>query len=126
MNARKLSLALSLPLALAAVAAPASAAPNWNGHDGNNANYIARELRSEIRQLDRQIDRAQATRRISSREAAGLHRDVDGLQRLYANYARGGFTNGELRSLQNRVDQVERNLNKELRDTNRRNDHYRR
>ncbi len=61
--------ALAASLAMG-VAVPASAAV-WDKPG---------ELRSEIAQLDRQIDRAEARRTISRREAAQLNAQVDRLQ----------------------------------------------
>lgn len=89
------------PIALAAAAVlstPASAA----------SIDTPAKLRAEIAQLDRQ---AEGNRRgISQRESASLERQVDQLQRLYSQYARGGFTRTELRTLSARVDTVRDNL----------------
>lgn len=82
------------------VAAPASAA-QW-GAPG--------QLRQDISQLDRQIDRARDQRRISRAEANQLDRQVDRLQRTYRDYARGGFTRSEYVALDRGVDAVRRNL----------------
>ena len=120
----KLSLALCLPVALAAVAAPASAAPAHSrgpvqqaawGHGSNgygaNGNWgLARSLRADLAQLDRRIDRAAAMRRLSPREASVLSRDVDRLEYQYAGFMRGGLTGWEARTLQQRIDRVERDL----------------
>lgn len=131
MKPLKLSLALSLPLALAAIAAPAAAATDFGRHAepaawnqrGDHAGLrsgMAGQLRADIARLDRRIDRAQAQHRISPREAAGLHRDVNGLERTFASFARGGIDRSEARALQLRIDRVERALAREGRDFNNR------
>lgn len=108
---------IAAPLALAAaviVASPASAASFSN----------AGQIRNEINQLDRRIDQLQrgpnAFGGISGREAQKLERQVDQLHDLYARYARGGFTRGELNTLGARVDAVRAQLRAERFD---RNDH---
>ncbi len=103
--------ALAASLALG-VAAPASAAV-WDRPG---------ELRSEIAQLDKRIDRAEARRIISHREAAQLNAQVDRLQSMYRSYARGGFTRYELASLDSRVDAVKRQIQVQARDDDRRGD----
>ena len=102
--------ALAASLALG-IAAPASAAV-----------FNAGSLRQQIAQLDNQIDRAEARRTISHREAQSLDRQVDRLQDMFRAYARGGFTRYELANLDNRIDQVKRQLKLERRDDDRRAD----
>lgn len=102
--------ALAASLALG-VAAPASAAV-WNPG----------ELRQEINRLDRQIDRAEARRTISQREARQLDHQVDRLEHAFRHYARGGFTRYELASLDNGIDRVRIQLREERRDWDRRAD----
>ena len=102
--------ALAASLALG-IAAPASAAV-----------FNAGSLRQQIAQLDNQIDRAEARRTISHREAQSLDRQVDRLQDMFRAYARGGFTRYELANLHNRIDQVKRQLKLERRDDDRRAD----
>lgn len=103
--------ALAASLALG-IAAPASAAA-WNAPG---------QLQRQIAQLDNQINRAEARRTISHREAQQLDRQVDQLRAAFRTYARGGFTRYELASLDNRVDQVKRQLTVQKRDDNRRAD----
>jgi septal ring factor EnvC (AmiA/AmiB activator) len=90
--------ALAASLALG-ITAPASAAV-----------FNAGSLRAEIAQLDNRIDRAEARRTISHREAQQLDRQVDRLQDAFRAYARGGFTRYELASLNNGIAQVKRQL----------------
>lgn len=99
--------ALAASLALG-IAAPASAAVFNPG-----------QLRQEIAQLDNRIDRAEARRTISHREAQQLERQVDRLQDAFRSYARGGFSRYELASLNNQIESVKRQLRAERRDGDR-------
>jgi chromosome segregation ATPase len=76
----------------------------------------ARQLRSQIIQLDRQIDRAEQRRLLSSREANQLERRVENLKDLHSRYARNGFTRAELRVLDQRIDTVKRQVDREIDD----------
>ena len=128
--------ALAATLALGAFA-PAQAAPSHeksryeqtrNDQRGHYADsrrlenrYTASRnalIRSDINDLRRDIDRGASRRMISQREAAGLRRDADRIQRLYASYARGGLDSRELRTLQARVDRVQAALHREGNDRN--------
>ncbi|MDD3798713.1 MAG: hypothetical protein PHE36_05990 [Novosphingobium sp.] len=100
------------PLALAAAATLATPATA----ESRPQNGV--QVRQEIAQLDRQIDRARARHTISVREAARLHGQVDRLENLYARYARNGLTRAELRTLDNRIDRVKRQLHVERSDNN--------
>ena len=107
---------IAAPMALAAAAmltSPASAAP------GNRYNNV--QITKEINQLDRKIDRAQQQRSISPREANQLHREVRQIQNLRVQYARGGFTNRELRTLDGKITNVTQQLRTERNDRNDRN-----
>ena len=97
--------ALAASLALG-IAVPASAAA-WNAPG---------QLRQQIAQLDRQIDRAAANRTISRWEARQLDQRVANIRAMFNNYARGGFTRQELKNLDNRVDEVKRQLTIQKRD----------
>jgi septal ring factor EnvC (AmiA/AmiB activator) len=88
----------------------------------NAAVYNAGNLRAEIAQLDNQIDRAEARRTISHREAQQLDRQVDRLQDSFRAYARGGFTRYELASLNNGIAQVRAQLRDQRWDGNNRAD----
>ena len=103
---------LLTPVLFAALAAgtalPASAAVYANGN----------QLRRDISQLDRQIDRARDRHVISGREAASLQSRVHTLDATWRAYARGGFTRAETRSLVNRIDQVKRDFARQATDRN--------
>ena len=100
----------ALPIALGAglmLSTPASAANHNNGN----------QLRAEIRQLDRQIDRAPG---LSNREEARLERRVDNLQTFQRRFARNGYNRGELKVLNNRISAIRADLRTEARDGDRR------
>ena len=60
--------------------------------------------------------RAQARRTISAREATGLRRQAADIQRQYATFSRGGLDRNEVRTLQDRVNDVRVHLRMERRD----------
>lgn len=89
----------------------------------NNGRYNApqtsvrdNQLRADISNLNRSIERAVQRRTLTSREAAGYRNDVVQIQRLYTQYARNGLTLAEQRTLRSRVDGLENQLRKERRD----------
>lgn len=122
--ASTLAATLALGAALPAQAAPYSPARyGQTSHYGDSHRQADRYaasrhalIRSDINDLRRDIDRAAARRMISQREAAGLRRDAAAIQRLYASYARGGLSGGELQTLQRKVDRVHVALRMERRD----------
>jgi hypothetical protein len=110
---------IGAPLALAAAAVlstPAAAQMRGSDHGRDYSRNDGRELRGEIAQLDRQVDQAQNRRLISNREAQRLDREVNQLERLHAQFARGGFTRTELRTLNQRIDSVQRMVSREIND----------
>jgi len=78
------------------------------------------QIRADINNLNRSIDRAIARRTISNREATGLRREAAQVQRLYAQYARNGLTMAETRTLRDRVNRIEYRLRAERRDNDNR------
>jgi len=113
--------ALIAALGIGAAAVPASAQPYGQQHNGRHdagrpTPVRNSNLRADINGLSRDIDRAVANRRISSREAIGLKRDAQQVQRLYAQYSRNGLTRSEVQTLQNRVDRIHVALRAERRD----------
>ena len=105
---------IAAPLALAAVAAvatPASAA-QWND---------AGQIRAEIAQLDRQVDRMHG---LSPREEQRLESRVERLQARYRGYARGGFTRGELQRLNGELNAVRNQVYAQANDRNGRFDRH--
>jgi hypothetical protein len=106
---RKFLLAAPLALAAGALLTSPASARGWQDNAG--------QLRAEIAQLDRQVDR---NRGISNREERALEQRVDRLQGLYRSYARYGFTRNEARSLQREIASVRVAIQRQSRD---RNDH---
>jgi len=105
---KKLLLAAPLALAAGALLGSPASAQSWN--HGN-----AGQLRAEIAQLDRQVDR---TRGLSNREERALEARVDRLQNLYRSYARGGFTRGEVNSLEREIASVRVAIQRQAHDWN--------
>lgn len=88
-------------------AGPAAAAPNTQ--DTN--------VRTQIKQLDRTINRLPG---LSSREEARLDARLDNVRSLQRRYARGGFTQRELRVLNHRITSIKIDMRKQSRDGDRR------
>lgn len=91
-------------------AVPADAAPHRTG--------AGEDLRREISQLDRQVERMRQDRRISRREAAKIDARIDMLRNTWRDYARGGFDRGETRSLAANIEYVRRDLARQAFDRN--------
>lgn len=102
--------ALAATIALGTVA-PASARPTPARADN---------IRSEIAELQRAVNRSDNRDRISEREAAGLRRDVASLQSQFRAFNRDGLSSWEMRTLDNRARQIRARLHMERRD---RDDH---
>lgn len=118
---RKTVLAAVLSTMIAAgVATPAMAQPYGRDHDrypgGNRAeaSYLTparnAEIRRDIWQLDSRIQRAQANRAISPREARGLRNDARNLKVTYTRYADRGLSMNEYRRLENQVSAITQRL----------------
>jgi uncharacterized coiled-coil DUF342 family protein len=104
---KKLLFAAPLALAAGAMLTTPASARSWN-NDGNN-------LRAEIAQLDKQIDR---TRGLSNREERALEKRVDRLRNLYRSYARHGFTRAEVQTLQREIASVRVAIQRQAHDWN--------
>jgi hypothetical protein len=119
---KKLTLTAMIAATLMGVASPAMAQPMGTQPMGRHNDAWAltparnNQIRSDINGLSRAIDRAQARRTISPREAQGLRRDANNVRNLYARYARGGLDRQEVRDLQGRVNGVRQQLRLERRD----------
>lgn len=114
----KIARILAAPAVLAALAAtvPAAAAPGRTDGDA---------LRRDISQLERQLDRLDDSRRLSEREEERIETRIDRLERTWQTYARGGFTQGERRSLSAQIDAVRNDLARQYDDRNGRVAHRR-
>lgn len=99
--------AFALALLAAGISMPVAARPAQVRND---------HVWAEIAKLDRAVDRADARHTISSREAAGLHRQVSDLKQQYRRFAVNGLTGREANTLKARVHAIEARLNAERRD----------
>jgi hypothetical protein len=116
---RKTVLAAVLSTMIAGVASPALAHDN-DRYPGNNraeASYLTSgrnaDIRRDIYQLDRKIDRAVSHRAISHREGVGLHRQALKTKQLYNRYANRGLSASEYRTLEHHVSLITSRLRAE-------------
>ncbi|WP_106639023.1 hypothetical protein [Allosphingosinicella vermicomposti] len=100
-----------LALSTVAVAAPA-AAQNYRHHDTG----IERQLDS----IAQRVRQAENRGRISHREANGLLRRADQIDRLHDRYARNGLSRGERDDLRRQVNRLQQDLRFERQDNNNR------
>jgi proline dehydrogenase len=105
-----LSVAAAMAAGTAATAVPASA-QTWRIQP-----VVQREIRQDINQLERRIERAAQRRVISPREASQLRRDADRLERSYYRFARNGLTRYEVAQLETGVNRLHQRLRIERRD----------
>ena len=106
---RKLILGLAAATA-AFVAVPASAQV-WRVQP-----RVQVQIRTDINQLQSQIQRAAQRRTISQREAVALRRQAVDVRQRLAQYNRNGLSRQEVAVLELRVNQVRQNLRLERRD----------
>jgi hypothetical protein len=102
---------ISVLVATTAFAAAPATAQYWR-----ISNAVHNEIRRDINQLENRIDRAERRRTISRREAFGLRRDANNVQRLYHRYSRNGLNRREVADLELRVNRVHQRLRYERRD----------
>jgi len=98
--------ALVAAIALGA-AAPAMAQPTPYRSDG---------IRNQIEELAKRVNRSDNRDRISEREARALRSDVRRLQGQYRAFNRDGLQRNEVRTLQQRIDQIKVRLRYERKD----------
>ena len=103
---RKVLLSM-VALSTVAVAMPAQAA-----HYSHRGSQIERQLD----QIAKQVERAEQRRAISRREANGLLRRADQIDRLHDRYARNGLDRREMATLQRQVNDLRQDLRFERRD----------
>lgn len=82
----------------------------------------AEAIRHQIEELRREVNRSDNRDRVSEREAYGLRRDIDQLQRQFRDYNRDGLSNREMRTLETRIHTLRARLHNERHDR----DHHRR
>lgn len=98
---RKLILATIAAATLAGAATPALAYPTP---------YRADTIRGQIAQLDRAINRSDWHGRITDREAARLRNDLAGIHQRFQRYNQNGLSQGEMRDLDRRVQNLRNRL----------------
>lgn len=104
-------LILTLAAASAALAAAPASAQIWQIQP-----RVQTQIRSDINQLQNQIQVAAQRRTISQREAVGLRRQAVDLRRMLAQYNRNGLSRQEVAALESRINRVRQNLRLERRD----------
>lgn len=104
-------LVLSLGLVATALSAVPASAQAWRLRPA-----VRTQIQSDINQLDNQIQRASQRQRISRREATGLRREANRLQRTYNQYSRNGLTRAEVTTLESRINGLRQRLRLERRD----------
>lgn len=103
--------ALAASLALG-VAAPASAG---QAYGYGKADVGGHELRSELRQFDRQIDAALYRHQITRKEAARFNTRLDRLQFQLNRFARDGLTRWEVNTIDNQLAALKHQLRRDIR-----------
>lgn len=109
---------ISAMIAGAAVVATPAAAQGWGYNQGYRHNGAA--IGQQINQLHNQIAQAQRRGTISPREANGLRRQANNVQRSFRLYSRNGLDRREFAILQSQVQHVRQALRHERRDFDRR------
>lgn len=126
---KKLNTIAAPALLAALVLGAASPAMAQNGyHRGDHGRggydqrtpYRADQIRAQINDLQRRIDRNDGRDRISEREARALRNDVRGLQATFRAYNRNGLDRREMAVLNQRIDNIRTRLHIEKRDWNNR------
>ncbi|GEM_PF-1018251 len=107
------ALVASLALGLAA---PASAAPYGTHARGWNSGG---ELRQQIVQLDRQVDRARRSGILAGREGRQLAQRVDRIEAKWREFSYRGFTRTETRQIQTMIYEIERRIDLRARNSDR-------
>lgn len=116
------SAALMAATALGAAAIPTAASAQVSIQFGGPGYWTperSNSIRTQIWALDRDIDRAERNRTITRRESSGLRRDVRNLQNQFQVYNRNGLNFQEVRTLQQRVNNVRTRLRLERADWDR-------
>lgn len=98
---RKLILATLAAASMIGAAAPAMAYPTP---------YRADNIRTQIAQLDRAINRNDWHGRISDREATRLRNDLAGLHQRFQRYNNNGLSPSEMRDLDRRIQSLRNRL----------------
>ncbi len=102
---------LSIAVAASTLSAVPASAQVWRVQP-----VVNRQIQSDINQLGNQIERAAQRRVISAREAQGLRRRANQLQRTYTRFSRNGLDRSEVRQLESQVNSLRQRIRLERRD----------
>lgn len=117
-------LAASLGTVLVLLTAPAQAQNRYE-NDRHDSRYVRNwratpaingQIRRDIEDLRRRIERSERRGAISEREWRGLRQQVANVRELYRSYARNGLTRNEAMALEYRINRVRHRLRMERRD----------
>jgi len=111
-----ISAALISSVAFAAAPASAQWAPQRAEYTQQRYGQGNGDIRRDIDQLASRIQRAEQRGAITRREAANLRESLNVLQDRYRQYSRGGLNRYEYARLQERMDDLVRNLREERQD----------
>lgn len=87
-----------------------------NRYDDYRRYGLAQDIRAQINELQRRVERVDYRDRISEREAAGLRNAVYGLRQQFRDYNRDGLSQREARILHDRIHDVRQRLRFERQD----------
>ncbi len=119
---KKILITLAATAATLAAAAPATA-QSWGnvaqrgygyGYPGDRG--LVNRYQQQIRQLDQRIERSAQRRAISPGEYRSLRNQSADLRRALHNFARNGLDRGEIRSLDQRILNLQQRIRDERRD----------
>jgi hypothetical protein len=111
-------------LMLSTVVAIAPASAQYRGNRGNQVEWnrggpsrqAVNELLRDLQRVESRIDRSVQRRVISQREAFGLHRDANRIERQLQRASRNGINGREFESLRLQVNRLEQRLRVERND----------
>ena len=111
-------------LMLSTVVGIAPAAAQYSGHRGNHVEWnrggpsrqAINELLRDLQRVETRIDRSAQRRIISQREAIGLHRQANSIERQLQRASRNGINGREFASLRVQVNRLEQRLRVERND----------
>lgn len=117
---KKILITLAAAAGTLVAAAPASA-QGWASFDQRGYGYpgdrgMVNRFQQQIRQLDQRIERSAQRRAISPGEYRSLRSQSNDFKRALQNFARNGLDRGEVRSLDQRLLNLQNRIRDERRD----------
>lgn len=113
---KKLLVSIALASATVTVAAVPASAQNYGWNQRGPSRQAVNELRRDLNQVERQIERSAQRRIISGREAVSLRRDANRIRVRIDRASRGGISGREFAELRGQVNRLEQRLRVERRD----------